>query len=88
MSNPSDYSTWTTDDHIAKAETLASEADAMASSDVAASAAALRRQEIQQTVDRAQLHATLATLKRSAPASVPTPAKAKATTRAPQPEVV
>ncbi|MFJ5984238.1 hypothetical protein [Lentzea sp. NPDC092896] len=84
MTDNLDYTTWTFEDHITKAEMLVAEADAMATRQGAESAAALRRLEIQQTVDRGMLHAKLAELKKPAPIAdqaPPAPAAADATTK-------
>ena len=68
MTEPLDYSAWTYDDHLAAAETIAAQADAVASTKRAPSEAAQLRESILQAAARAQVHIGLAKLKKPQPA--------------------
>lgn len=65
-----DYSTWTYDDHLDMVERLAAQADGMASTTQARSVAAQHRESILQITARAQVHGTLAALKKPEPVMV------------------
>lgn len=74
MTEPLDYSDWTTEQHVAKACELLAEADRIGGATIG-SQAAQRMYDVQQIAARAQTHAQLGELKKtsatSAPAVVP-----------------
>lgn len=73
MTEPLDYSDWTSEQHIAKVAELAAKADRIGDSTIA-SQAAHRLSDVQQIAARAQVHGLLAELKKPAPAA-PEPAR-------------
>lgn len=77
MTEPTDYSTWTYDEHLAQAERLAAAADAAASSERPPSQAAQQRESILQIAARGELHGTLARLKKPTETPKPTSRQAK-----------
>jgi hypothetical protein len=68
LTEPLDYTTWTTEQHVAKACELLAEADRIGSPTIG-SQAAQRMYDVQQITARAQVHADLAELKKPQPAA-------------------
>ena len=68
MTEPSDYTTWTAEQHATKACELLAEADRIGSATIG-SQAAQRMHDVQQMTARVQAHASLAELKKPQPAA-------------------
>lgn len=79
MTEPLNYSDWTSEQHVAKACELLAEADRIGSPTIG-SQAAQRMYDVQQITARAQVHADLAELKKPGAGTVVTAAPAGAPT--------